>query len=412
MEHHYLTTYTGTFTENFYGIKRERVLRIPGGEIPRAQLGAPAQVRKSLRLKRGDIWKNLALIVGLPYLKRKLDEGHDIHAPAADAVLLGPQFGRDALPPNASTKQRILFYYKWFLRKVYPHVNAAYYFAMLMFQLSYLFDASKFHSPFLWLIGTRMRRLGEADYRAFAAAAEGPPSSAATATGKAGRPGQSNSLFNPRTFGATVGPKLLGSLKILLPTSIFALKFLEWWHASDFARQLSKKASEGLELPPPVVAGPPPSRAPEKDEKSAMSSKQDSDEKGKTPANTGKQVSKPPVSASTHLPIYTVPRTDAESGTSETCPICQSPIQTATASPYGYVYCYVCIHRWVEGEHDRQVRFMEGQPPPEGVGENVWQEEGEKEGSREGRWESGKGRCAVSGKRILGGTEGLRRVVV
>lgn len=28
------------------------------------------------------------------------------------------------------------------------------------------------------------------------------------------------------------------------------------------------------------------------------------------------------------------------------------------------------------------------------------------------RWESGKGRCAVTGRRVLGGTEGLRRVMV
>jgi len=37
---------------------------------------------------------------------------------------------------------------------------------------------------------------------------------------------------------------------------------------------------------------------------------------------------------------------------------------------------------------------------------------GSEEGSREGRWESGKGRCAVTGKKVLGGTEGLRRVVM
>ena len=33
-------------------------------------------------------------------------------------------------------------------------------------------------------------------------------------------------------------------------------------------------------------------------------------------------------------------------------------------------------------------------------------------GSREGKWESGKGRCAVTGRRVLGGTEGIRRVMV
>ena len=41
------------------------------------------------------------------------------------------------------------------------------------------------------------------------------------------------------------------------------------------------------------------------------------------------------------------------------------------------------------------------------------EEKGEKvEGSREGKWESGAGRCAVTGRRVLGGTDGLRRVLV
>ena len=32
--------------------------------------------------------------------------------------------------------------------------------------------------------------------------------------------------------------------------------------------------------------------------------------------------------------------------------------------------------------------------------------------TRVGRWESGKGRCAITGRRVLGGTDGLRRVMV
>lgn len=39
-------------------------------------------------------------------------------------------------------------------------------------------------------------------------------------------------------------------------------------------------------------------------------------------------------------------------------------------------------------------------------------EVGERGGSKEGKWENGKGRCAVTGRRVLGGTDGLRRVVV
>jgi len=49
-----------------------------------------------------------------------------------------------------------------------------------------------------------------------------------------------------------------------------------------------------------------------------------------------------------------------------------------------------------------------------GAGDEDEEEEGweKEEGSREGHWESGKGRDAVTGRRILGGTECLRRVVV
>ena len=32
--------------------------------------------------------------------------------------------------------------------------------------------------------------------------------------------------------------------------------------------------------------------------------------------------------------------------------------------------------------------------------------------SREGKWESGMGRCPVTGRRVLSGTEGLRRVLI
>lgn len=356
VERHFLKTHGGGFTENFYGLKREKALR---GEVPRAQIGAPALVRETLALTEKDIWKNLAVMVGLPYLKRKLDESYDINAPRA---LLGAAYTR--MPPNPTIKQRILHYYRWFLRNIYPSVNAAYYFSLIAFHLAYLFDNTKYHSPFLWLIGTRMRRMGAADHQAIAALSD-----------PVKRPGNlpgTNSIFSPRTLY----PRLLSSLSILLPTSIFALKFLEWWHASDFARQLSRKAAEGLELPPPITAGldsPKPTTTP-KDVK-----------KDESPDDTPED---PPIAALSLLPILTVP----PAADTSLCPICNEEVTTATACQTGYVFCYTCIHRWVNGEHDLQESFMA------------------KEG-REGKWENGKGRCAVTGRRVLGGTEGLRRIV-
>lgn len=433
VERHYLKTYGGGFTENFYGLKRERVLCIKGGEAPRARLGAPGLMRETLQLRGRDVWNNIAFMVGLPYLKRKLDESYDIHAPQAS--IIGPSYNRDALPHNASIRQRIIYYYKWFLRNIYPSVNAAYYFSLLAFNLAYLFDNSKFSSPFLWLIGTRIRRLGEADHRAIALAAQPaatPPSHPAA------RPGQASSIFNPLTFASVVYPRLLSSLKILLPTSIFALKFLEWWHASDFARQLSKKATEGLDLPPPVISGLPPksvfrstieltqvpaSLSPASAPANTVSlSSPPSENDHPAPRPTASHVPakhSPPICATTFLPIHTVPA--PKPNTSSLCPICLHQIQTPTSAQTGFVFCYTCIFKWVDGSHERQIAFMEGRRgTEERWGEEYHEEEGqggegrdEEQGeSREGEWESGKGRCAVTGRRVLAGTDGLRRVMV
>ncbi|KAF9694624.1 hypothetical protein EKO04_007463 [Ascochyta lentis] len=393
VERHFLRTYGGSFTENFYGMKRARVLRVKGGEIPRAQLGASETVREAVKLSSGDVWKNLAVLVGLPWLKRKLDESYDIHA--AHTNLLGPGYNRerDGLQSGATVKQRLMFWYKWFLRNIYPSVNAAYYFSLLIFNMAYLFDSTKYHSPFLWMIGTRIRRLGGADHAAIEALSQPPK------TGPA-RPGEGGSIFSPRNLARSVQPRLLSSLKILLPTSIFALKFLEWWHASDFARQLSRKAAENIELPPPILPSLPPSAR-----------KQNSKHTTTTDEKSKPRPIDPPIAASTLLPILTVPLP----ADSTLCPICSTPVTNPTASPTGFVYCYTCIHRWVEGVHDRQVAFMEGAAGfarEDGAGDVEVEEWSKEEGSREGRWESGRGRDAVTGRRVLGGTEGLRRVVV
>jgi hypothetical protein len=275
-------------------------------------------------------------------------------------------------------------------------VNAAYYFSLIVFNMAYLFDGSKYHSPFLWMIGTRIRRLGTADHAAI---------ELATAPRKVGpaRPGEGGSIFSPRNLARSVQPRLLSSLKILLPTSIFALKFLEWWHASDFARQLSRKAAENIELPPPILPSLPPA---------AMRKEIEPNEKQRpsTASSEKQQHINPPISSTTLLPILTVPTPPS----STLCPICVTTIITPTASPTGFVYCYTCIHRWVEGEHERQIAFMEGAAGFKKNDGGDDEDEGwsTEEGSREGRWESGKGRDAVTGRRVLGGTEGLRRVVV
>ncbi|KAI1853258.1 hypothetical protein JX265_000243 [Neoarthrinium moseri] len=361
VERHYLRTRGGAFTEHFYGLKREKAL---AAEIPRASAAASGLVRETLKLGHADVWKNLAVMVGVPYLKRKLDESHEIEAPRA---LLGANYTR--MPANPTVRQRLMHYYRWFIRNVYPSVHAGYCFAVLAFHLAYLFDGSKYHNPLMWLIGTRVRRMNGADYKAIEELGK-PKGGVPPAAGL--------SIFSPRTLG----PKILGSLSVLLPTSIFALKFLEWWYASDFAKQLTRKAAENLELPPPVVSGLSASGL-KTAKKGAEDPGKSKDEAVPKEGNTENA----PIATPSLMPIYTVPPPED----SELCPICEDEIQTATACQTGVVYCYSCIHKWVEGSHPRQEAFME---------------------ERTGKWESGQGRCAVTGRRVLGGTEGLRRIMV
>lgn len=397
VEKYYLTHFLGSFTEHFYGLKREKVLRIRGGELKRTQLKVPAEVRGRLKLNKTDVWKNLACLVGVPYLKRKLDESYDIHvAPSASLLVSGgPRYlDRDALPPNATFKQRVMYYYKWFLRRVYPSINAAYYFSIIAFSLGYLFDGTKYSNPFLWLVGTRMRRMGDADYKALEAADQ-----AAQKAAKVGRPGQGLAgLFHPRTMY----PRVLSSFRILLPASIFALKFLEWWHASDFSRQLTKKAAEGLDLPPPIVSGMDLALKPSTTDKPFSGAE----------ANTSAKRDAP-ISSTSFLPILTVPPPPS----SELCPICRHPISNPAACQTGYVFDYKCIFQWIEGTHESQEAFMKGEAMSEweaGKEDDDQQTHGEQKSreSRVGKWESGVGRCAVTGRRVLGGTSGIRRIMV
>ncbi|CAK7228002.1 ubiquitin-protein ligase peroxin 12 [Sporothrix curviconia] len=412
VEHYYLRTMGGTFTEHFYGLKRERVLEgggrgRHGSEVPRAASGTPAVVRTFLQLSRSsDLWRNLAVIVGVPYLKRKLDAAYELDAPRAR---LGAAYQR--LPANPTLRDRLRHAARWFLRNVYPSVHAAYGFAILAFNLAYLFDGSRYASPLLWLVSTRVRRMTGADYRAIDDAAEERAAAA------------SSSSSSP-----SVGGKVLGSLSMVLPASIFALKFLEWWHASDFAKQLSLKAAANLDLPPPLSAGllsassskpgytgtsttaantnasntgsigrkgilkKESSRRTEEtpaegQEEGAGAGAGATAASGDAPTEEEELARTAPIAKPSLLPIYTVPApTD-----SALCPICTDNITTPTACQTGVVYCYICIHKWVSGQHDKQETFMEG---------------------KSGRWESGEGRCAVTGRRVLGGTEGLRRLMV
>lgn len=64
----------------------------------------------------------------------------------------------------------------------------------------------------------------------------------------------------------------------------------------------------------------------------------------------------------------------------------------------------------MQGRRETEEGWDEGYDEEEVGGDE--EKDAGKEGSREGEWESGKGRCAVTGRMVLAGTDGLRRVMV
>lgn len=114
-----------------------------------------------------------------------------------------------------------------------------------------------------------------------------------------------------RAFLLRTPQHLVESLRLLLPTAIFFIKFLEWWYSpSSPARNLLPSTTSGPLVPPPRMLRPHPQGIPF------------------DPTQYGH------------------------------CPICGDPWRNATALPSGYVFCYRCAYDAVEKEERCPVTLM------------------------------------------------------
>jgi hypothetical protein len=93
---------------------------------------------------------------------------------------------------------------------------------------------------------------------------------------------------------------LLDSLKVVLPTVLFFVKFLEWWYSPSSPARALTMAPQAPPITPPRMLPPHPD---------------------------GLQVDR-------HA--YGI------------CPLCQKPFANPTALASGYVFCYRCAHSQVE----------------------------------------------------------------
>lgn len=237
VEGYYLKRYAGGFTENFYGIKRERL--VPGDKagngLKRVGTG------KFRALRNREVLGSLLLGVGGEYLERKAETLYEAMT-VGDGIL--SRRNRDERPDrDAPLKEKVVYWAKFLFKLGYPHVTFVLYMQKLAFSMLYLFGNTAYPSLQYYLLNIRPRRITMADM-------------------PAPKPGTKRDIplgeiiSNPVLLARTAVPLALSSLKIILPTGIFFLKFLEWWSASDFARQLSSASQKNIELPPPARLPP------------------------------------------------------------------------------------------------------------------------------------------------------------
>ncbi|KAI8337687.1 Pex12 amino terminal region-domain-containing protein [Chlamydoabsidia padenii] len=294
IERHYLKEWGASFAENFYGLKRVSAKHL---DSKGSQMALPVgQQGQSPALTRKERNQSLLVLVGLPYLKCRLDLYYQQISGGASLLGINEQEEREneELADQTTTRRRrfTIRLIKLF-RKLYPYINALYHGSGLVYNVLYLFNKTKYHSPWLHLLGLQIKRMSMADYRAYYDKIDASQSKT------------TRSLWSsPLRILSGVFGKFVEFLKVLLPMSIFFFKFLEWWYSSEFARgngtgNYGEEDTENT-VPPPEKTKPDP--------------------------------------RGTKLP-----------SSPNTCPLClTNPINNPTALPSGFVFCYTCAYRYVE----------------------------------------------------------------
>ncbi|KAF9263665.1 hypothetical protein L218DRAFT_327709 [Marasmius fiardii PR-910] len=222
-----------------------------GGIPPGERLGDP------------DIRRSLLFLIGIPYFRAKAQDYYEE---------LGGGISSDILEEGRLQRT---------FKALYPWINTAYETSLLVCNIAYLFDRTPFYRPWLAWIGIDIRRLGIDDFRAAQLAAAKAP-----------------------------GLKPTDSLRLLLPTAIFFIKFLEWWYSPNSPARSLSASPRGPAVPPPSMLPPHPRGIPF-----------DKQAYGK-------------------------------------CPICKDTINNATALPSGYVFCYRCAYDHVEKQGNCPVTLI------------------------------------------------------
>lgn len=186
-------------------------------------------------------------------------------------------------------------------------MNTSFELWLLACNVAYLFERTPFYRPWLAWIGVDLRRLSADDLVSVTSAANPHDSdvnscSQLVTSNVQGATRHARRGIMKQLYQLLINtPQLiLDSLKLLLPTAIFFIRFLEWWYSPGSPARSLSISPLGPAIPPPRMLPPHPSGIP------------------------------------------------VEGTMFGHCPLCQNTINNATALPSGYVFCYRCAFDHVE----------------------------------------------------------------
>lgn len=391
IEWYFINYWQGSFTENFYGLKRVNNTIIDTGKL--SQL-VPSMVEERRGLTPLQQIASLFEITGVAYIHEKLSYSYERwYTKYITQQLMVSEM-------NTAEENRKIYWKRKFV-EIYPYIQSGYKILNLFTTLLYLSGKSKSPTFITWLFNINYSRLNQYDY-----SKNDAPISLAAKAAKINRINPENDLQKGWKLLSNIFLKpTWKAIKYILgtffPVAIFSLKFLEWWNNSEFSTQLLKSQGNLLDftLPSPSTL--------------TTALKRGSD-----------------------LPREKVVAKNYKSG--KTCPICKNELTNPAIIETGYVFDYSCIYNYLQESHKIVGEKLKNQQ------NNVDDEEDEDyqdedEDSEEPPTEKEKpaeieedttpvfydiskgGRCPITGKKLLGckwnsikeewEIEGIRRLI-
>lgn len=302
IEWYFVKYWQGTFTENFYGLKRVNQTPLSDKKYNSSKLTqlVPSMIEDRRSLSTLQTIVTIFEISGVSYLSEKLNYCHEIW--------YSKYVTNQLILSDAKTKKE---YYSTLFKikfvQIFPTIQSLLRAGNFITTLLYLSGSSKSPSLLTYLFKMNYSRLNQYDYT------KNEPSSIENKRDKPNKIAPpSNIEYLLRLVTNKFTKPSWKIIKLILgtffPVAIFTLKFLEWWNNSDFAQKIAKNEGTTLEtlLPPPSSLT----------NNSNIKSKQNK--------------------------VY-------KSG--RMCPLCKDELTNPAIIETGYVFCYTCIYNYLSQSH-------------------------------------------------------------